>query len=267
MSLDDLQGHTARKRFGQNFLRDDNIIRAIVRGFAPQPGQTVVEIGPGLGALTQLLLAELGELHVVELDRDLAARLPQTLAGKGTLHIHQADALDFDFAQLAPANGLLRVIGNLPYNISTPLIFHLLAHAHCISDMHFMLQKEVVDRLAAEPGTADYGRLSVMAQYRCQVDWLLAVPPESFVPAPKVQSAVVRLTPYQQSPYDCRNEALLRQVVSTAFNQRRKTLRNCLKGMASEDDFAAAGIDSGLRAEALDVASFIKLTNQLDRHD
>jgi len=262
----DLQGHVARKRFGQNFLHDENIIRRIVQTFAPLPGQQVVEIGPGLGALTRHLLPFLGEMHVVELDRDLAARLPHTFAGQGTLHIHQADALEYDFGTLAKPGGKLRIIGNLPYNISTPLIFHLLGFAGQVSDMCFMLQKEVVDRLAAEPGTPDYGRLGVMVQYRCRVDWLLGVPPGAFNPPPKVQSAVVRLTPYDKPPYTCDNEALLGQVVAAAFNQRRKTLRNALKSLATDDDFAAVGIDPGLRGEVLSVEQFVRLTNRLNTH-
>lgn len=263
---DTLQGHKARKRFGQNFLEDDNVINNIIQVIAPQIGDNMVEIGPGLAALTRFLLPACQTLHVVELDRDLAARLPQRLAGLGNLTLHQADALDFDFAQLAHSQHPLRIVGNLPYNISTPLIFHLLRFSPLVKDMTFMLQKEVVDRLAAEPATPDYGRLSVMVQYRCQVDWLLDVPPEAFNPPPKVQSAVVRLTPWQQSPYNCHNENLLQQIVSTAFNQRRKTLRNCLKGLAEEADFNAVGIDSSLRAEVLSVQQFIQLTNQLNRH-
>ncbi|HEX5278083.1 MAG TPA: 16S rRNA (adenine(1518)-N(6)/adenine(1519)-N(6))-dimethyltransferase RsmA [Fluviicoccus sp.] len=262
----DLQGHTARKRFGQNFLHDENIIRRIVQIFAPVPGQRVVEIGPGLGALTRHLLAFLGEMHVVELDRDLAARLPVTFAGQGTLHIHQADALEFDFATLAKPEEPLRIIGNLPYNISTPLIFHLLTFSNRVQDMCFMLQKEVVDRLAAEPGTPDYGRLGVMVQYRCRVDWLLAVPPGAFNPPPKVQSAVVRLTPHAALPWPCDNEALLAQVVAAAFNQRRKTLRNALKALATDEDFAAVGIDPGLRGEVLSVEQYVRLTNRLNSH-
>ena len=263
---DSLQGHKARKRFGQNFLEDDNVIQNIISAISPQEGQKMVEIGPGLGALTRYLLPAIKRLDVIELDRDLAARLPKTLAGLGELHLHQADALNFDFAQLVEDEQKLRVVGNLPYNISTPLIFHLLSHSHIISDMAFMLQKEVVDRLGAEPDTADYGRLSVMVQYRCQVDWLLGVPPEAFNPAPKVQSAVVKLTPWQKSPYNCDNEALLQRVVSTAFNQRRKTLRNCLKGLAEELDFEAVGISPSLRAEVLSVQQFVQLTNQLNSH-
>lgn len=263
---DSLQGHKARKRFGQNFLEDDNVIQNIISAISPQAGQKMVEIGPGLGALTRYLLPALKRLDVIELDRDLAARLPNTLAGLGELHLHQADALHFDFSQLITDEQKLRVVGNLPYNISTPLIFHLLSHSNSISDMAFMLQKEVVDRLGAEPDTADYGRLSVMVQYRCQVDWLLGVPPEAFNPAPKVQSAVVKLTPWQKSPYNCDNEALLQRVVSTAFNQRRKTLRNCLKGLAEELDFEAVGISPSLRAEVLSVQQFVQLTNQLNSH-
>jgi 16S rRNA (adenine1518-N6/adenine1519-N6)-dimethyltransferase len=263
---DSLQGHKARKRFGQNFLEDDNVIQNIISAISPQAGQKMVEIGPGLGALTRYLLPALKRLDVIELDRDLAARLPNTLAGLGELHLHQADALHFDFSQLITDEQKLRVVGNLPYNISTPLIFHLLSHSDSISDMAFMLQKEVVDRLGAEPDTADYGRLSVMVQYRCQVDWLLGVPPEAFNPAPKVQSAVVKLTPWQKSPYNCDNEALLQRVVSTAFNQRRKTLRNCLKGLAEELDFEAVGISPSLRAEVLSVQQFVQLTNQLNSH-
>lgn len=263
---DSLQGHKARKRFGQNFLEDDNVIQNIISAISPQAGQKMVEIGPGLGALTRYLLPALKRLDVIELDRDLAARLPNTLVGLGELHLHQADALNFDFSQLITDEQKLRVVGNLPYNISTPLIFHLLSHSDSISDMAFMLQKEVVDRLGAEPDTADYGRLSVMVQYRCQVDWLLGVPPEAFNPAPKVQSAVVKLTPWQKSPYNCDNEALLQRVVSTAFNQRRKTLRNCLKGLAEELDFEAVGISPSLRAEVLSVQQFVQLTNQLNSH-
>ena len=263
---DSLQRHKARKRFGQNFLEDDNVIQNIISVISPQYEQKMVEIGPGLGALTRYLLPAVKRLDVIELDRDLAARLPKTLAGLGELHLHQADALNFDFSQLIENEQKLRVVGNLPYNISTPLIFYLLSHSHLISDMAFMLQKEVVDRLGAEPDTADYGRLSVMVQYRCQVDWLLGVPPEAFNPAPKVQSAVVKLTPWQKSPYNCDNEALLQRVVSTAFNQRRKTLRNCLKGLAEAPDFEAVGINPSLRAEVLSVQQFVQLTNQLNKH-
>ncbi|MEL0029030.1 MAG: 16S rRNA (adenine(1518)-N(6)/adenine(1519)-N(6))-dimethyltransferase RsmA, partial [Perlucidibaca sp.] len=219
-----VDGHLARKRFGQNFLSDDRVIHQIVAGFQAAPGQNVVEIGPGLGALTKVLLPALGRLQVVELDRDLAARLPQTLAGLGELVIHEGDALQFDFARLGtPGQADLRVIGNLPYNISTPLIFHLLGHSGVIRDMHFMLQKEVIDRLCAEPGSNDYGRLTIMTQYRCRAEWLFDVPPEAFSPPPKVTSAIVRLTPHATLPHPCRDERLLGEIVTAAFTMRRKT--------------------------------------------
>lgn len=258
-----VDGHFARKRFGQNFLTDHNVIERIVAAFGPRPEQTVVEIGPGLGALTQYLLPKLGRLQVVELDRDLAARLPETLAGMGELTIHEADALKFDFSTISPGPAGLRVIGNLPYNISTPLIFHLLEHADSIADMHFMLQKEVVDRMCAEPGSGDYGRLSVMLQYRCQVDFLFQVPPGAFSPPPKVDSAIVRLTPHATKPYICTDENLLQQVVSTAFTMRRKTIRNALKAYAEPATLEAMGLDLSLRPEALSVADYVHIANVL----
>lgn len=258
-----VDGHLARKRFGQNFLSDDRVIRQIVASFQPGPDQNVVEIGPGLGALTRELLPALGRLQVVELDRDLAARLPQTLAGLGELVIHEGDALRFDFAQLGtPGACDLRVIGNLPYNISTPLIFHLLDQAGIVRDMHFMLQKEVIDRLCAEPGSNDYGRLTVMTQYRCRAEWLFDVPPEAFSPPPKVTSAIVRLTPHTALPYPCRDERLLGEIVTTAFTMRRKTLRNALRRYPSEV-LEATGVDLGCRPETLAVADYVNITNAL----
>jgi 16S rRNA (adenine1518-N6/adenine1519-N6)-dimethyltransferase len=258
-----VEGHFARKRFGQNFLTDQSVIERIVHGFGPVPGQNVVEIGPGLGALTTHLLPALGHLQVVELDRDLAARLPVTLAGKGELTIHEGDALKFDFSTLATGPGSLRVIGNLPYNISTPLIFHLLSQAGVIADMHFMLQKEVVDRMCAEPGTSDYGRLSVMLQYRCRVDFLFGVPPGAFSPPPKVDSAIVRITPYMNLPYTCADENLLQQVVAAAFSMRRKTIRNSLRAFADNSVLEALGVDLTLRPEALSVADYVNIANGL----
>ena len=259
-----VEGHVARKRFGQNFLSDDRVIQQIVASFQPSTEQNVVEIGPGLGALTKVLLPALGHMQVVELDRDLAARLPNTLAGMGELVIHSGDALKFDFAPLATALGGadLRVIGNLPYNISTPLIFHLLDHVGVIRDMHFMLQKEVVDRLCAEPGSNDYGRLSVMVQYRCQPEWLFDVPPEAFSPPPKVTSAIVRLTPYSELPYPCRDEKLLAEVVMAAFTMRRKTLRNAL-GRYPEEILRSTGVNLTSRPETLSVADYVAITNAL----
>lgn len=258
-----VDGHFARKRFGQNFLTDERIISGIVSAFAPVRGQNVVEIGPGLGAITRELLPALGKLQVVEVDRDLAAALPIRLMNEGEIHVHQADALRFDFRSLSHGPHDLRVIGNLPYNISTPLLFHLLDQADAIDDMVFMLQKEVVERMVAEPGSGDYGRLTVMLQYRCEVEWLLHVPPESFSPPPKVDSAVVRLRPYRHPPHVCHQPQRLQHLLTTAFNMRRKTLRNALKGLGEPEFFENAGIDLSLRPENIDVATWIKLSNLL----
>jgi len=252
--------HRPRKRFGQNFLHDQNVIRGIVAAIHPQAGERLVEIGPGLGALTEPLLAVLGEMDAVELDRDLVPRLQQQFAG--ALRTHNADALKFDFCSLLAEGGeKLRVAGNLPYNISTPLIFHLLEQSHCIRDMHFMLQKEVVNRLAANPGGGDYGRLSVMVQYRCQVEKLFTVPPGAFNPPPKVDSAIVRLTPYAEPPYPADDEKLLGRVVTQAFGQRRKTLRNNMKGLLDAAAIEALGIDPGCRPETLSLEQFVALAN------
>ena len=244
--------HTPRKRFGQNFLIDDGVIHAIVNAIRPEPGDTVVEIGPGLGALTRPLLERLPHLHAVELDRDIVARLQKTWPAD-RLTVHSSDALKFDFATLGDE---LRIVGNLPYNISTPLLFHLLDFAPHVRDMTFMLQKEVVERMVAAPSTADYGRLSIMLQRRCHLEWLLDVPPTAFNPPPKVDSAVVRLipkTPEEVVPLD---EALFARVVLQAFAQRRKTLRNTLAGLLDDNDYAALGIDSSRRAETLSVADY-----------
>lgn len=265
-----VEGHFARKRFGQNFLTDQSVIRRIVAAFAPAPGQNVVEIGPGLGALTHELLGALGRIQVVELDRDLAAALPQRLLNEGELVVHQGDALQFDFASLSRGPHDLRIIGNLPYNISTPILFHLLTQSDAIADMTFMLQKEVVERMTAAPGCGDYGRLSVMLQVRCEVEWLLDVPPEAFSPPPKVDSAVVRLRPYATPRYNCRDEKRLQQLLTAAFNMRRKTLRNALKGQGDPEQLEAAGIDLGLRPEEVDVATWVRLANlpgPEDRHE
>jgi len=254
--------HRPRKRFGQNFLHDPNVIRGIVSAIHPQTGESVVEIGPGLGALTAPLLEILGEMDVVELDRDLVPRLQEQFAAAGHLHIHNADALKFDFCSLiGDTADKLRVVGNLPYNISTPLIFHLLEQSHCIRDMHFMLQKEVVQRLAANPGGGDYGRLSIMVQYRCQVEKLFTVPPGAFNPPPKVDSAIVRLTPYTQPPCPARDEKIFARLVTQAFNQRRKTLRNNMKGMLDAAAIEAVGIDPGCRPETLSMEQFVALAN------
>ncbi len=253
--------HTARKRFGQNFLHDHAIIYNIIASLGAKPGQHWVEIGPGQGALTAPLLKQVGQLDVVELDRDLVALLKAKFKDNDNLRIHSADALRFDFASLAPANEKIRIVGNLPYNISTPLMFHLLNSANCIEDMHFMLQKEVVERICALPGSKKYGRLSVMMQYYCGAECLFDVPPESFDPAPQVMSAIIKLIPHQTAPVQADNVALLNKVVTQAFSQRRKTLRNSLKKMIPEAAIVALGIDANLRAEEISLADFAKLSN------
>jgi 16S rRNA (adenine1518-N6/adenine1519-N6)-dimethyltransferase len=252
--------HRPRKRFGQNFLHDPAVIRRIIEAIQPAPGQTMVEIGPGEGALTRELLPRLGNLDVVELDRDLVPRLQSACAELGALRIHQADALKFDFCQLSPGPGLLRVVGNLPYNISTPLLFHLLDNNRCIKDMHFMLQKEVVERITAQPGNGNYGRLSVMLQYYCATEMLFTVGPGAFRPAPKIESAVVRLTPHASPPVDV-DPTQLSRLVRRAFTQRRKTLRNNLKGLLDITAIEDAGIDPGLRPERLSLVDFAHLAN------
>ncbi|MGJ8686476.1 MAG: 16S rRNA (adenine(1518)-N(6)/adenine(1519)-N(6))-dimethyltransferase RsmA [Spongiibacteraceae bacterium] len=254
--------HQARKRFGQNFLHDQGIIRHILRAVAPQANQRVLEIGPGQGAITSELLASGCQLDVIELDRDLIPILEQKFSGTDNFHLHQGDALKFDIAALAGDNQL-RVVGNLPYNISTPLIFRLLEQHDCISDMHFMLQKEVVDRLAAGPGSKTYGRLSVMAQYFCEVESLFEVPPEAFSPRPKVQSAIVRLTPHTELPHPVKDTKLLQTVLRSAFNQRRKTLRNTLKTIITSDEIEALGIDAGARPEQISLANYAKIADAL----
>ncbi|MFZ2405288.1 MAG: 16S rRNA (adenine(1518)-N(6)/adenine(1519)-N(6))-dimethyltransferase RsmA [Methylobacter sp.] len=256
--------HTPRKRFGQNFLHDHTIIYNIISSIQARPGQHWVEIGPGQGALTEPLLNEKVRLDVVELDRDLVVLLKQKFKQYPNLQIHSADALRFDFSSLADKDGKLRIIGNLPYNISTPLMFHLLDNAYCIEDMHFMLQKEVVDRICAVPGSKKYGRLSVMMQYYCLPELLFEVPPESFDPIPQVTSAIVRLVPHRQPPVAVNDVAKLNRVVTQAFSQRRKTLRNSLKKLIAEEDIVALGIDPTLRAESISLAEFASLSNLLD---
>lgn len=257
-----MKAHRPRKRFGQHFLRDRGVIDRIVAAIDPKPDQRLVEIGPGEGVLTGPVLARSGRLDVVELDRDLAASLAERLGYPAGLSIHQADALKFDFAQLAGA-GPIRVIGNLPYNISTPLIFHLLEQAEVISDMLFMLQKEVVDRLVAGPGTSAYGRLSVMAGHYCHMEWLFDVPPEAFSPPPKVDSAIVRMVPKSLDEEDQALLPALEQLVRTSFGQRRKTLRKSLKGLVDEAAFEAAAIDPSARPETLSLEQFRALARRL----
>jgi 16S rRNA (adenine1518-N6/adenine1519-N6)-dimethyltransferase len=256
--------HQAKKRFGQNFLVDEQIIADIISVIRPEPDDNMVEIGPGLGALTRPLLKKLKCLHVVEIDRDIIERLesdyPQNNP-KSKLIIHSGDALEFDLATLPTP---LRIVGNLPYNISSPLLFHFAEYAERINDMHFMLQNEVVERMVAESSTPAYGRLSVMLQYRFHMEKLLDVPPESFRPAPKVDSAIVRMIPIPVCGIAVRNEKLFSAIVRTSFGQRRKTLRNTMRSYLKEDDFEKLGIDAQFRAENLPVEDFIKVANYLD---
>ena len=248
--------HRPRKRFGQNFLQSQHVIDSIVRAFHPQPTDNVVEIGPGLGALTRPLLQGLNTLTAIEIDRDLQAHLTTLFQSSGQLSLINADALTFDYAQLGTH---LRVIGNLPYNISTPLLMHLLSYSSYIDDMYFMLQKEVVERIAANPGCKAYGRLSVVVQYLCEVEMLFIVPPTAFHPEPKVESAVVRLMPYQTSPYPFVVFSELERLVACAFSMRRKTLANNLKPLLSASDIMALGIDPKLRPEQIPVKDYVQL--------
>lgn len=255
-----VHGHQARKRFGQNFLQDMGMIGRIVRAIRPQQGEHLVEIGPGMGAITEQLVDSGARLDAVELDRDLIPGLKVKFFNAPNFQVHEADALKFDFTSLMDDQQPLRLIGNLPYNISTPLIFHLLSFGESIIDMHFMLQKEVVDRLAAQPGTSQWGRLSVMTQYACQVESLFIVPPECFVPRPKVDSAIVRLTP-QPPQHLAEDLQVLSETVRQAFGQRRKTLRNNLKGWVDDAGFAELNLDPSRRPETLSVAEFVALAN------
>ena len=264
MSNHQHQGHFARKRFGQNFLVDTGVIDRIVDAIRPQRTDRIVEIGPGLGALTGPLIGRVETLHAVELDRDLIARLQQRFGAR--LVLHAGDALAFDFATLADAASerpSLRIVGNLPYNISSPLLFHLASFAHVVIDQHFMLQDEVVERMIAEPGSKAYGRLSVMLQYRYAMDKLIDVPPESFEPAPKVNSAVVRMIPHRPGDLAPVDLGRLGEVVTAAFSQRRKMLRNTLAAYRDRVDFDALGFDLARRAEDVPVDEYVALAQRL----
>ncbi|MGD8619970.1 MAG: 16S rRNA (adenine(1518)-N(6)/adenine(1519)-N(6))-dimethyltransferase RsmA, partial [Gammaproteobacteria bacterium] len=251
---------------GQNFLHDPVVIGQIVTAINPSSNEQLVEIGPGQGAITVPLLQQTGRMAVVEVDRDLVGSLQARCAGLGELTVYNADALKFDFCALA-GEAPLRIVGNLPYNISTPLLFHLLAQHRCIRDMHFMLQKEVVERMAAEPCSRQYGRLSVMLQYRCEVIPLFNIGPGAFSPPPKVESAFVRLVPYSQPPVQVNDTVAFEQLVRQAFAQRRKTLRNALRGMLEAEEINALGIDPAARAEALSVSDFAALANSVRSPD
>jgi 16S rRNA (adenine1518-N6/adenine1519-N6)-dimethyltransferase len=254
--------HRPRKRFGQHFLRDRGVIRHIVDAFAPAADDHVLEIGPGEGALTRLLLERVAPIEVVEFDRDLVARLRAEFPVE-RLIVHQADALEFDFGERRQ-DKRLRLIGNLPYNISTPILFHLLEQIDCIRDMVFMLQKEVVDRMAAAPDTPDYGRLSVMIQWQLEVTPLFDVPPEAFDPPPQVDSTVVQLVPHTVAPISVNDPNVFAAVVRAAFANRRKMLRNNLKDVIANDRLEALGIDPTRRAETLTLAEFSNIANALD---
>ncbi|MGF6858750.1 16S rRNA (adenine(1518)-N(6)/adenine(1519)-N(6))-dimethyltransferase RsmA [Paraburkholderia sp. CI3] len=261
------QGHLARKRFGQNFLVDMGVIDSIVDVIRPQRGERMVEIGPGLGALTEPLIERLATpetpLHAVELDRDLIGRL-KTKFGN-LLELHAGDALEFDFGSLAAPGdkASLRIVGNLPYNISSPLLFHLATFAERVIDQHFMLQNEVVERMVAEPGTKAFSRLSVMLQYRYVIDKQLDVPPESFQPPPKVDSAIVRMIPYERHELPVVDESVLGGVVTAAFSQRRKMLRNTLAALRDTVDFDALGFDLQRRAEDVPVAEYVSVAQAM----
>ena len=253
--------HVARKRFGQNFLHDKYVLSSITEAIAPAPDDVLVEIGPGLGAMTEQLMRTLKHMHVVELDRDLVARLEKTY-NPAKLSIHSGDALKFDYASIpVPAGQKLRIVGNLPYNISSPLLFHLATFAPQVQDQHFMLQKEVVERMVAPPGSKTYGRLSVMLQWRYDMTLLFVVPPEAFDPPPKVESAIVRMIPVAQ-PLAC-DGATLEAVVLKAFSQRRKVIRNCLAGMFTEEQIVAAGIKPTDRPEVVGLAEYVARANLL----
>ena len=252
--------HRARKRFGQHFLTDPGVIDAIVRAISPGDDDVIVEIGPGQGAITEPLARSAGHLHLVELDRDLVVRLRSQYADRANVTIHEADALQFDFGAIGDR---LRIVGNLPYNISTPLLFHVLQWSDRIRDMHFMLQQEVVARMAASPGGKAWGKLSVMCQYHCSVTPLFNVPPEAFRPVPAVQSTFVRLLPHARPPVRITDRARFERLVTRAFSMRRKTLRNSLRGMLDATDISAAGIDPGLRPEQLGLADFAALAERL----
>lgn len=254
--------HRARKRFGQNFLHDQKVIDRIIASIAPRADDLLLEIGPGQAALTLPLIASGAELHVLEIDRDLVAQLEKRFAQTDNITIHSGDALQVDFAKLL-RNRPFRLIGNLPYNISTPLIFHLLQWHTLITDMHFMLQKEVVKRMASGPGSKAYGRLSVMTQFRCNVIPLFDVHPESFSPAPRVSSSIVRLEPLQTPPFEVGSVKNLEKVVTAAFSQRRKTLRNSLGKLFSAEQILKVGIEPGQRAEQLSLSQFAALARAL----
>lgn len=264
MSLKTKSRPLARKRFGQNYLLDHGVIHQIIAAIGPQCDDHIVEIGPGGAALTSQLVKAVNKMEAIEIDRDLFASLTKMFAENNNITLHLGDALRFDFQQLCTSEKPLRIVGNLPYNIATPLLFHLATHKDCIKDLHFMLQKEVAERLAAGPGSHQYGRLSVTMQYRFQIIRLFDVAPEAFSPVPKVDSAFVRLLPQPTPPVFVKNITTFEKIVAQAFAQRRKTLRNTLRDTLSKDDLQALGIDPSARAETLGLEEFAKMSNQVD---
>ena len=257
--------HKTQKRFGQHFLHDHRIIQSIIRFIHPKEADHIVEIGPGQGALTEFLLDGAGQLDIIELDRNLIQILKLRFGLKSGFRIHEGNALKFDFTSLRQGDAMLRVVGNLPYNISTPLIFYLLKFHGLIYDMYFMLQKEVVKRLIAQPGNKNYGRLGIMTKYYCKVDYVFTVKPSCFYPAPKIDSAIVRLKPYNKLPYPTKNLKLLEYVVQTAFQQRRKTMRNTLKKLISSEKLQQLRINPAIRPEQITLSEFITIADYL--HD
>jgi 16S rRNA (adenine1518-N6/adenine1519-N6)-dimethyltransferase len=256
-------GHRPKKRFGQHFLYDKSIIQAIVDAINPNPHDHLVEIGPGLGAITLPLLPYVLKIDAIELDRDIIPQLKQKALGAGELIIHQQDALLLDLKLLSHTPASLRIVGNLPYNISTPLLFHLFNQKLFIIDMHFMVQKEVGNRLIAKPGSKHYGRLSVMAQYHCQIEPLIFVPPSAFKPKPKVDSMFIRLIPLTPT-IQAKNNTTLNEIVKQAFSHRRKTISNALKPLISKEQLEQIKIDPGKRPEELSVEMFVILSNLLE---
>jgi len=256
-------GHKHKKQFGQNFLNNGHIINQIVASIRPQSTNHMVEIGPGEAALTEPLIDNVKRLEIIEIDNDLIGPLKIRFASKPAFNLHHTDALAFDYSTLLEfePEQPLRIVGNLPYNISSPLMFHLLEYSEHIQDMHFMLQKEVVDRITARPGIKAYGRLSVMIQYACETEYLFTVGPENFNPPPKVDSAIVRLLPYKQKPFIADNEKVFAEVVKQAFSQKRKTVRNTLKGWLTAEHIESCGINPTARAETISVEKFVELAN------
>jgi len=255
--------HRARKRFSQNFLTDFSILEKIAKAIAPDSIDKIIEIGPGKGALTELILNSDVELHAIEIDRDLSAYLREHFASQDNFHLHEDDVLKVDFNALLSATQPARIVGNLPYNISTPLIFHLLNYLPGIKDMLFMLQLEVVERMAAKPGSKSYGRLSVMVQYHCKVEKLFNVPPSAFSPAPKVESAIVKLTPLKRDPDSLVSSEELTNLLRQAFAQRRKTLRNNLRNIISAEELESISINPGLRPENLSLDDYVRICKHL----